>query len=41
VDDVAGHVARMGNIRENVNGRDHYGDLGIHGKIILEWMLKN
>jgi hypothetical protein len=37
----------MGNVRnavkivvENVNGKDHLGDLGIDGKIILSWILK-
>jgi hypothetical protein len=23
----------------NLKGRDHLGDLGIHGNIILKWML--
>jgi hypothetical protein len=24
---------------ENLNGRDHFEDLGIDGRIILEWIL--
>jgi hypothetical protein len=41
-----GHVARMGEMRnaykfqlEYLKGRDHFEDLGLDGKIILEWML--
>jgi hypothetical protein len=44
--DLAGHVACMGEMRnayrivvENQKGRDHLEDLGIDGKIILEWIL--
>jgi hypothetical protein len=35
-------MAKMRNAQnktpENLNGRDHSGDLGVDGKIILEWM---
>jgi hypothetical protein len=43
------HVAHMGEMRnayeikilvENLKGRDKSKDLGIGGKIILEWMLR-
>jgi hypothetical protein len=40
------HVARMGEVRnaynilsEKLKGRDHTEDLGVDGKIILEWIL--
>jgi hypothetical protein len=40
------HVARIGEIRnayifwlENLKGIDHSKDLGVNGKIILEWIL--
>jgi len=41
---VDGHVARMGKMIwifwfENLKGRDHLGDLGVGGKIILVWIL--
>jgi hypothetical protein len=39
----AGHVACMGRLRNfysvNMKERDHFGDLGIDGKIILKWIL--
>jgi hypothetical protein len=42
----AGHVGRTGEMRNsykifvgNLKGRDHVKDLGIDGKIILEWFL--
>jgi hypothetical protein len=25
---------------ENLNGKDHLGDLGIYGKIIIKWILR-
>jgi hypothetical protein len=31
----AGYVARM----KNMKGRDHSKDLGVDGKVILEWFL--
>jgi hypothetical protein len=41
-----GHVAHMGEMRnaykiwlENLKGRDHLEDLGVDGRIILEWIL--
>jgi hypothetical protein len=41
-----GHVARMGEMRnsyeiqsENLKTRDHSEDVGVDGKIILEWIL--
>jgi hypothetical protein len=43
---LVGHVARMGEKRkayiyllENLKGRDNLKDLGMDGKIILEWIL--
>jgi hypothetical protein len=43
----AGHILRMGEARnaynillENLKGRDHLEDLGVYGKIILEWILR-
>jgi hypothetical protein len=43
----AGHLACMGQMRmhtkfwlEGLKGRDHSEDLGIDGKIILEWILR-
>ena len=43
----AGHVARMGERRGytwfwwgNLRGRDHLGDPGVDGRIILRWMLR-
>jgi len=42
------HVARMGEVRNAYNilvtkpeGRDHLEDLGVDGRIILEWVLRN
>jgi hypothetical protein len=43
----AGHTARIGEmrnvyknyVRKNLKGRDHSEDLGIDGRIILEWIL--
>jgi hypothetical protein len=42
----AGHVARMGEVRGAYNilvgkpeGRDHWEDLGVDGKITLNWIL--
>jgi hypothetical protein len=41
----AGHEARMGEMRYTIiwleipKGRDHPEDLGVDGKVILEWML--
>jgi hypothetical protein len=41
----AGHIARMGEINayknwsEDLKGTDHSEDLGVDGKIILEWIL--
>jgi hypothetical protein len=37
----AGHVAYMGKMgHKNVKGRDHLGDLGAYGRIILQCILK-
>jgi hypothetical protein len=42
----AGHIARRGEMEntklwsKNVKGRDHFEELGIDGKIILEWILR-
>jgi hypothetical protein len=30
----------MQNLFENLKGRDHLGDLGLHERIILKWMLR-
>jgi hypothetical protein len=42
-----GHVARMGRREacigfwwENLRGRDHWGDPGVNGRIILEWIFR-
>jgi hypothetical protein len=44
----AGHVACIGGRRSahgvswgNLNGRSHVEDLGVDGKLILKWFLKN
>jgi hypothetical protein len=44
---LIGHVARVGraekNIKvrsENLKGRDHSEDLGIDGRVILDWILQ-
>jgi len=44
----AGHVARMGEEREvyrvlvgKPEGRNHWGDLGLDGRIILEWISRS
>jgi hypothetical protein len=35
-----GHGARVGEFRNAyMKGRDHFGGLGVEGKIILKWML--
>jgi hypothetical protein len=42
------HAARMGEMKndeatlqsENVKGRNNLGDLSIHGRVILKWILK-
>jgi hypothetical protein len=43
-DEMGGHVVRMGEMRmhtkfwsENLKGRDYSEDLGVDGKMILEW----
>jgi hypothetical protein len=43
----AGHVASMRSVRnaynilvESLDGRDHLQDLGVDGKVILEWILE-
>jgi hypothetical protein len=44
---LAGHIVRIGETRNACNilvgkpegKRDHSGDLGVDGKIILEWIL--
>jgi hypothetical protein len=45
---LAGHVERMGGMRstqifwsENLKGRHHSKELGVDGRIILEWTLGN
>ena len=35
----AGHVAGVGVTRSNIKVRDHFGDLGVDGRIILKWVL--
>jgi hypothetical protein len=40
------HVARVGEIMnielwsEYTKGRDYYGDIGVNGRMILKWILK-
>jgi hypothetical protein len=33
-------VARMGKMSVNLNGRNHFEDLGVYGRIILKWLLE-
>jgi len=44
---MGGHVARMGEMKNayntlvaNLKGRDHTEDIGVNGKITLEWILE-
>jgi hypothetical protein len=44
---LAGHVARLGRIEAcigfwwgNLRERDHWGDLGVYGRIILRWIFR-
>jgi hypothetical protein len=46
VDEIGGNIACMGAVTiltkfwsKNLKGRDHEGDLGVDGRIILKWIL--
>jgi len=38
-DEMAGACSTHGNWSENLKGKDHSEDLGVDGKIILQWNL--
>jgi hypothetical protein len=41
MDEMGRHEARMGGdekCAQNLKGRDHLGDIGVHMRIILKWI---